>query len=124
MSLNFISQYDVTNYKIIQTFLLSFTAKPTEPLTQGAVVGEVVIIAIGICLVVVVAVTIVIYCSCFKHGPRFGLTSPGVVGPRGVNVPSGKDNKRKIKFGDEFKKRGNSRKYVLLTSWIFKILIL
>ena len=75
---------------------------------SNASVGEVVVLAIGVCMVVIIAVTIVIYLTCFKNGPRFGLTGPGAVGPRGVNATTGKDHKRKqkLKFGDDFKKRG------------------
>ena len=75
---------------------------------SNASVGEVVVLAIGVCMVVVIAVTIVIYLTCFKNGPRFGLAGPGAVGPRGANASTGKDHKRKqkLKFGDDFKKRG------------------
>ena len=75
---------------------------------SNAIAGEVVGIAIGVCLVVVVVVTIAIYCSCFRHGPRFGLTGPGVIGPRGVTMQGTKENKRKqkIKFGVDSTKRG------------------
>ena len=81
---------------------------------SNAIVGEVVVIAIGVCMVVVIGVTIVIYCSCFKHGPRFALDGTGGR-PRGVAAASGKDTKRKpkIKFSDGFKKRGKSFNIVL-----------
>ena len=89
---------------------------------SNAIVGEVVVIAIGICMVVVIGVTIVIYCSCFKHGPRFSLDGNGGR-PRGVATTSGKDNKRKpkIKFSDGFKKRGN--RFRIALNWQYLLYV-
>ena len=80
---------------------------------SNASVGEVVVLAIGICMVVVIAITIVIYLTCFKNGPRFG----GGVRSSSVNPPTGKDHKRKqkLKFGDDFKKRGTIRLVYILS---------
>ena len=78
---------------------------------SNASVGEVVVLAIGICMVVVIAVTIVIYVTCFKNGPRIGLTGDPVRTIGGVTSGAGKDNKKKqkLKFGgSDFKKRGKS----------------
>ena len=76
---------------------------------SNASVGEVVVLAIGICMVVVIAVTIVIYLTCFKNGPRIGLTGDSVGTIAGPTTGGGKDNKKKqkLKFGgSDFKKRG------------------
>ena len=78
---------------------------------SNASVGEVVVLAIGICMVVVIAVTIVIYVTCFKNGPRIGLTGDPVRPIGGSTSGAGKDNKKKqkLKFGgSDFKKRGKS----------------
>ena len=78
---------------------------------SNASVGEVVVLAIGICMVVVIAVTIVIYVTCFKNGPRIGLTGDPVRTIGGSTSGAGKDNKKKqkLKFGgSDFKKRGKS----------------
>ena len=78
---------------------------------SNASVGEVVILAIGVCMVVVIAITIVIYVTCFKNGPRIGLTGNPVGGIGEVSAATGKDHKKKqkLKFGgSDFKKRGKN----------------
>ena len=66
-----------------------------------------VVLAIGVCMVVIIALTIVVYVTCFKNGPRFGANVTGVVGPGGLaNSGIGKDKKKqKLKFGDDYKRQ-------------------
>ena len=77
---------------------------------SNASVGEVVVLAIGVCMVIVIAVTIVIYLTCFKNGSRLGLSGQGTVGHRGIIAKVGNDTKRKpkLKFGNDFKKQRGS----------------
>ena len=58
-------------------------------------------------MVVIIALTIVVYVTCFKNGPRFGANVSGVVGPGGLASSAiGKDKKKqKLKFGDDYKRQ-------------------
>ena len=84
-----------------------FTAPASLESKSNASVGEVVVLAIGVCMVVIIALTIVVYVTCFKNGPRFGANVSGVVGPGGLaNSAIGKDKKKqKLKFGDDYKRQ-------------------
>ena len=64
-------------------------------------------LAIGVCMVVIIALTIVVYVTCFKNGPRFGANVSGVVGPGGLaNSAIGNNKKKqKLKFGDDYKRQ-------------------
>ena len=58
-------------------------------------------------MVVIIALTIVVYVTCFKNGPRFGANVSGVVGPGGLaNSAIGNNKKKqKLKFGDDYKRQ-------------------
>ena len=64
-------------------------------------------LAIGVCMVVIIALTIVVYVTCFKNGPRFGANVSGVVGPGALaNSAIGNNKKKqKLKFGDDYKRQ-------------------
>ena len=87
---------------------------------SNASVGEVVVLAIGVCMVVVIAVTIVIYVTCLRNGPRIGLTGNPVGAIGDASTGTGKDHKKKqkLKFGgSDFKKRGNDLRENWLTNY-------
>ena len=102
-------------------FLL--TAPASLESKSNASVGEVVVLAIGVCMVVIIALTIVVYVTCFKNGPRFGANVAGVVGPGGLaNSGIGKDKKKqKLKFGDDYKRQRGIiyQKYYYILPYLF-----